>query len=432
MRTRRNGLSMLGLCITLVLLPALVLGASACGQAPAAPAAQPTAGGEVAGFAQTPPKVLKIGASVPRTGNFHLEGELIRQGYEIFADSVNSKGGFQVGNDTYTVQMVIYDDQSDQNTAARLAERLITEDQVDFVFGPFGSALTLAVLAVTEKYQKLLMNPSGNADALFEQNPRYMVGVLRPASTLINPFIDMLNSLPDPPSTVAIVSKNDLFGQTQRRGVTQHIAASGGPRIVLDEAYPVGAADYSTLINQVRAASPDVVIEAGHEECVTFYTQMRQQGYQPKAYFCSGFSPTDFSRTAGDASTNVFGYVAGWDPSAPWSDDVIGTGQDYMDKSQALFGKPIPSYVTVNAAGAGVLLVKAIQEAGSTDTQAVREALGRLKITIAAGPIDFDDVGRNRTGAIAISQITSAQDWILVYPPDRRTQDPVYPVPGSQ
>lgn len=396
---------------------------------PAAPAAKPAAQAPKPA-APAAAKVLKIGAAVPRTGQFHLEGELIKQGYDLWVNTVNAKGGIKVGNDTYTVQFIIYDDESDKNTTARLVEKLITEDKVDFIFGPFGSALTLAALAITEKYGKMFVNPSGNADAIFEQNPKLMIGIIPPAGVLVNAVVDMLAKASDPPKTVALVSKNDLFGQTQRKGASEYINKLGTMKIVFDSAYPAEAKDFATLIGQIKGTNADVILQLGHAECAQFYPQMRQLGVTPKAYFCSGLPPTDFAKVVGDAATGVYGYILGWDPRVPYCDDVIGCAKDYEARHKEINKKDSPpSYVTVNAAGAGVLLTKALQAAGTTDPKAIRDALDKMKVTIGAGPVDFDQVGRNRAGAVAVTQIFPGGKVELVWPPARQTQKPMYPAP---
>jgi branched-chain amino acid transport system substrate-binding protein len=81
----------------------------------------------VAAHAET--KTLTIGISISYSGKFAKEGELGRQGYELFRELVNERGGIKVGNDRYLVEYKYYDDKSDQATAANLVEKLITEDK---------------------------------------------------------------------------------------------------------------------------------------------------------------------------------------------------------------------------------------------------------------------------------------------------------------
>ena len=79
---------------------------------------------------------LKLGAAVSLTGPFSREGQLLRDGYDLWKDTVNAQGGIKVGARTYKVDIVYYDDESKAQTSARLTEKLITEDKVAFLFGP--------------------------------------------------------------------------------------------------------------------------------------------------------------------------------------------------------------------------------------------------------------------------------------------------------
>jgi branched-chain amino acid transport system substrate-binding protein len=81
-------------------------------------------------------------------------------------DRVNSLGGIQVGDKKHLVDLVFYDDASDAETAVKLTEKLITDDEVSFLFGPFGSGTTNATSAVGEKYQVLTMASMANANSI--------------------------------------------------------------------------------------------------------------------------------------------------------------------------------------------------------------------------------------------------------------------------
>ena len=81
-------------------------------------------------------KVLKLGASVCLTGRLAKEGNYVKDGYTLWQEEVNKKGGIKVGNDNYKVEIVFYDDKSDPQTGAKLTEKLITDDKVKFILGP--------------------------------------------------------------------------------------------------------------------------------------------------------------------------------------------------------------------------------------------------------------------------------------------------------
>ena len=108
--------------------------------------------GSTGAEAQAP---IKIGASLSLTGTYAKPGTYQKEGYEVCADELNAKGGL-LGR---KVEFVMYDDQSSTQTAQRLYEKLITEDKVDAVMGPYSSAVSEAVANVTEKYKKVMVAP---------------------------------------------------------------------------------------------------------------------------------------------------------------------------------------------------------------------------------------------------------------------------------
>lgn len=428
----RLGPRVILLTVVLAALAILMITA-ACAPAPtsapltAAPQVQPT----------TPPptaapeaKELKIGASVSLTGNFAQPGKFVNDGYLLWEEQVNKKGGIKVGNDVYKVKMIIYDDQSDPNTAVRLAEKLITEDKVNFMFGPYGSGMTNAVAAITDKYKVILIAAAGNADTLFEQGYQYFFVLARPAGSLINPFVEMLEQLPTPPSTIALVAKDDIFPQVQHKSLLPFLDEQGKFKVVFDQTYPKDATDFSTLITQLKARNPDVIIQMGHQpDCTVFLSQLKEQRVSPKAYFCSGPDMRDFYKAMGKDAAYSFGYTLGWDPNVKWKDDVFGSASDYIELFRAKYGTE-PGYNNVNASGAGVLLQKALEQAGTTDPTVVRDTLRGIEIEIGAGPIKFGDDGRNLLAQAPVQQIQKDGTVVLVWPLDRRTAEPVYPAPS--
>ena len=97
--------------------------------------------------------VITFGSALSLTGKVSTEGRLVREGYDFYVRHINERGGIKVAGKTYKVAIKYYDDQSDPNTSAKLYEKLITEDGVQLLLGPYSSGITFAASAVAEKYQ---------------------------------------------------------------------------------------------------------------------------------------------------------------------------------------------------------------------------------------------------------------------------------------
>jgi branched-chain amino acid transport system substrate-binding protein len=126
---------------------------------------------------------IQIGASISITGRDAVQGGYVREGYLLCQKHVNEKGGV-LGR---PIQFVIHDDGSDGKTAIRFYEKLITEDNVDAVMGPYGSPVTEAVADVTEKHRKLMVAPTAGTASIWAKGRQYLIMVLSPleASTAV-------------------------------------------------------------------------------------------------------------------------------------------------------------------------------------------------------------------------------------------------------
>ena len=141
------------------------------GLAPVALAGVVLAALPVPADAQTP---IKIGASMSVTGTYAKPGSYQKEGYDVCIDELNAKGGL-LGR---KVELVIYDDQSQPATAVKLYEKLITEDKVDAVMGPYSSPITEAVANVTEKYKKVMVSPLAATTSIFRKGRKYIFMII--------------------------------------------------------------------------------------------------------------------------------------------------------------------------------------------------------------------------------------------------------------
>src|ERR1041385_5899193 len=199
--------------------------------------------------AQTP---IKIGASMSVTGTYAKPGSYQKEGYDVCIDELNAKGGL-LGR---KVELVIYDDQSQPATAVKLYEKLITEDKVDAVMGPYSSAVSEAVANVTEKYKKVMVAPLAATTSIFKKGRKYIFMVITPAENYLDGLIDM--AAKRGLKTVAIINEDTLFPKASAAG-TAEAAKKRGMQVVLQEAYPKGNTDFSALLVKIKAANPDVI-----------------------------------------------------------------------------------------------------------------------------------------------------------------------------
>ena len=162
---------------------------------------------------------------------------------------MNDKGGL-LGR---KVEFVVYDDQSTPATAVRLYEKLITEDKVDAVMGPYSSPITEAVANVTEKYKKVMVAPLAATTSIFKKGRKYIFMVISPAEVYLDGLIDM--AAKRGLKTVAIINEDTLFTKASATG-TAEVAKKRGMQVVFQEAYPKGNTDFSAAARQDQGAQP--------------------------------------------------------------------------------------------------------------------------------------------------------------------------------
>ena len=140
----------------------------------------------VTSFAKVVGDKIVLGAAVSLTGKYSSNGVHTQNGYNMAVDRINSMGGIKVGGKTYKFEIIYYDDESNPKRAAQLAERLISQDGVEFMLGPYSSGLTKAIAPVTEKYGVPMVEANGASRSLFTKGYKYLFAVLAPANLYLD------------------------------------------------------------------------------------------------------------------------------------------------------------------------------------------------------------------------------------------------------
>ena len=382
------------------------------------------------GIVSAQENIIKIGVAVSLTGKIAYEGRLVKDGYEVWEDWVNSHGGITAGGINYKVKMVYYDDESTPVRGAKLTEMLITQNKVDFLFGPFSSGITFATTAIGEKYKMITIAPEANAVNIYERGYKYVFSVLPPAPMLMVPIAYMAENLDPKPKTVAIIAANDLFPLSCAEGFRDKCKELGFD-VVLFEKYPAGATDISTLLTQVKGLNPDILGVAGYTaDSLMAIRQCKELNINPKIYaFSVGVMIPSFITELGEDAEYVF-EGEWWLPGMKNSDKVFGTTADYVQACKDKFGPDfMPGYHVSSGSAAGTLLQLAIEKADSIETEKVREALSTLDVELATWPaIAFNEKGQNIKWPHPVIQVQNGK-YVIVYPETSQENAPIYPAP---
>ncbi len=367
-------------------------------------------------------KMIKVGAPLPLTGPLSPEGLKQKEGYDLWAEQVNKAGGAKIGGDSYKIEVVYADYQSNTPRAVQLAEKLITVDKVNFLFSPFGSGATKAASAVSEKYGIPTIAATASSKAVYDQGYKYLFGTFTPNATLTTPLTKLVKANMPDVKRVAILARNDLF-PLAIANVMNESAKSGGLEVVAFEKYAIGTLDHASTLTKLRAAKPDWVFATGYiNDLILIRQQMADTGLRvPVATMIAGPAYKEYAEALGKQAENVTS-AAWWHPAVRYSGGtVFGSTEKYNALFQAKYNK-VPDYAQASASAAGVILQLAAQKAGSVDPKKVRDALAALDAKTFYGPVKFGGDGQITSLDPPVFQIQDGKP-VVILPADIKQAD---------
>jgi branched-chain amino acid transport system substrate-binding protein len=359
---------------------------------------------------------IKIGASLSLTGTYAKPGTYQKEGYEVCADELNAKGGL-LGR---KVEFVMYDDQSSTQTAQRLYEKLITEDKVEAVMGPYSSGITESVAGISEKYKKVMVSPLAATTSIFRQGRKYIFMVISPAEFYLEGLVDM--GAKRGLKTIAIINEDTLFPKATVVG-TEELAKKRGLQVVLREAYPKGNTDFSALLVKIKAVNPDIIAAATYfDDAVAITRQMKELNVNPKMFGVTvgGDIPEFYTLLKQNAE-----YVYG---STQWDEVLPYPGQkEFLSAYQKRF-KHEPSYHAAAGYAGCLIYAEGVKRAKSLDADLVRAELLKLKIRTAFGDYAVDQDGFQTAHKMVMIQWQDGKR-VVVWPDDLASGKLRFPTP---
>ncbi|MEM7539099.1 MAG: amino acid ABC transporter substrate-binding protein [Chloroflexota bacterium] len=226
--------------------------------------------------------VVVIGAAISETGKYAREGKDVRQGYDLWAEWVNGEGGgITIGDATCSAEIIYYDDESDPDTVSRLVEKLVTEDEVDLLLGPYSSSMTMAASAIAEKYDMIMVEGNGSSESLFERGFKNLFAVLTPAGNYGESALKALSELGA--ESVVIAYEDTAFPTSVATGAIAW-AEEYGMEVLGVETYPKDVADVSGIMAKFKEMEPDVFLGGGHfNDALLFVRAAKELDFNPKA-----------------------------------------------------------------------------------------------------------------------------------------------------
>ena len=368
---------------------------------------------------------LAIGASLSLTGALAREGQLTKEGYQLCQEKVNAKGGVDIGGTKVKLAIQYQDDTSKPDVAAQLVDQF-NDKGVKLILSSYGSANTEAQAAVIERNGQVMADSAGADNKIFSKGYKRTFAVLSPATEYASSIVKAIADLATPkPKTVVFLSADDGFSKTVTEGGMK-TAKDQGFTVLDPQYFPSQTSDVSSALTKVKGEHPDVIIGSVHlVEGVAIVKQAKELGVTPAGFGETVAPPTpDFAKTLGTQAENVLG-SSQWTDATKGTDKYFGSAKDYTKDIQAKFGHA-PEYHNAEATAACLAFVLAVEKAGSSDVNKVRDALAGLDAASFFGKIKFDPTGANIYKPMSVIQIQNGKA-LTVWPTESAEAKIIWP-----
>jgi len=383
----------------------------------------------LAAVAQAQPPI-RIGASLSQTGPYAAPGQNQLRGYRLCVKHTNEKGGV-LGR---KLELVVEDDQSQPAIAARIYEKLITQDRVDAILGPYASPITEAVADVNERHRMPMVATQGAATSTYRKGRKFVFMVPSAAEVYLEGVIEI--AAKRGLKTVAVVGEDTLFAQAVVQG-TADLARKKGLEVVFVAAYPKGATDFTAILTKVRAANPDVFGAATYfDDAVAITRQLKELDVNPRMFAVTvGGDLLKFYGVLGRTAEFVYG-ASQWLPELvtvraggliPIARQYPGA-REFFESYKNEFPGADFSYHAAGGYSGCQILVEAIKRAGSLDGDKIRNAILKMDLNTVYGGFKVDPDGFQIAHKMVTFQWQDGKK-VIVWPDELAPDKPRFPTP---
>jgi len=342
---------------------------------------------------------ITAGLSVSCSGRFHIQGQQALQGLLLWQSLVNAQGGIAVGvADSRPVRLVWYDDFGQADCARTNVLRLLREDKVDILFGPYSSGLTMSVAEIAEEYRKILWNYGGSSDEIFRHGRRYLVGIASPASDYLRALPRWLaEQCPTLGRIRVLYSGRGTFAWHAARGILESALGVGRHSIHL---VPLNVRwdDHETILGVLSGIAPEIVVLVGSLQDELSIMRIRDRWpatVHAVAAVAAGVSV--FATELGPIADGILG-PSQWEPLVASNPCVIGPQPDwFLDNFERKFHQP-PDYVAAGSFATGLVLTECIRRTATLDDETLRKAANDSDLNTFYGEFRIDASTGLQTG----------------------------------
>ena len=331
-------------------------------------------------------KPIRIGYTLSATGPYSV-GAGITQGpnYTLWAEQVNARGGLAVkGEARRAVEFISIDDRSEIETAVRFYEKLASDDKVDLLLPPWGTAMNFAVGPVANKHGYPLIGPTVSSLKLKDLGLPYFYALLVQPEPQMAAIASLLKDLKAQGkiSKIAVAYVNDLFG-IEMNASTGPALKEAGLEVVDTKSYPLGVKDLSPILKGFKAAGADVLVGLTYPpDNILATNQAREVDWNPKVFLTAVGTAFPFYRDRFKGAEGIMG-IAGWNPKVKFAG-----AREYFDAHVKKHQKEPDRWASAFAYASLQILERCVGEVG-LDRKRIKEMIDSTEFATVAGPIKF-------------------------------------------
>jgi branched-chain amino acid transport system substrate-binding protein len=370
-------------------------------------------------------KPVRIGYTLSATGPYAVGAGITQApNYSLWQEQVNAKGGLAIkGEGRRPIEFVSIDDRSEIETAVRFYEKLATDDKVDLLLPPWGSAMNFAIAPVATKHGYPLIGSTAISGKFRELALPYFYTMLVQPEGQMQAVAALLKSLRDQGKIkkVAVAYVNDLFG-IELNTATGPAFKAAGLEVVDTKSYPLGVKDLSPILKGFKDAGADAFVGLTYPPDNMLATgQAKEVDWNPAVYFVGVGTAFPFYRDRFKGAEGVMG-IAGWNPRVKFAG-----AKEYFDAHVKKHQKEPDRWASAFAYASLQILERCVGEVG-LDRPKIKAMLDSTEFSTVAGPIKFTK-GENVATPGMIGQ-WQKNEFELLWPKERATGAAVVPKPA--
>ncbi|UPM45188.1 amino acid ABC transporter substrate-binding protein [Halocatena salina] len=381
------------------------------------------------------PDCVTVGLPVSQSGQFSHQGKQTLAGVKRWIRWANHRGGIRLDDDLQLpLKLVHHDDESDPVATKCLTRRLIRDDDVDILLGPYSSRLTRAVAPVAETHEIVLWNHSGATNALYDERSQWLVSVLTPASRYFHGILDLIKREDQSASQVTVCwSNSGSFGRTVAAGAIAH-ARTVGFTVGTTHRWDPPLDDVTSIVDSIQNETPDLVLAAGSfKDDVRFVRAVETGGCRVKAIGVVAAGISAFGEQLDETANGVFG-PSQWELVLGESPDYGPSPADVVELFEDASVETV-EYPAMQAFATGLIVERCLTTGaafdattGTIDQRRLRTTAEKSDFTTFYGRFRIDAETGKQIGHTPVVVQWQGNEKHVVWPEQRQHVEPRYPI----